>query len=83
MVLHVPVNSIILFITNQIFQNITKHLGGGLQYLCARAPGIRTLIADGSLPNLSDGRPVGFGGVLTGGKLSGEGDGLSMTYEAQ
>jgi hypothetical protein len=41
---------------------------------------MRTLIAAGSLPNLGDGQPVGFGGVLAGGELSGEEDRLSTTY---
>jgi hypothetical protein len=41
---------------------------------------MRTLIADGSLPDLGDGRPVGFGSVLAGSELSGEEDGLSTTY---
>jgi hypothetical protein len=44
---------------------------------------MRTLIADGSLPDLSDGQPVGFGSVLAGGELSGEEDGLSTTYGTQ
>jgi hypothetical protein len=57
--------------------------GGGLGHSCTGVPGARILFADGSLPDLGDGRPIGLGGVLAGGELSGEEDGLNMIYRTQ